>query len=221
MSQEVLIPKMTKPDKTRKKLIVPWANIAVVLFSVLLIIMSTFLNLNIKHYILPQELFSGNNLSAEDFVFSFCLIPQIPVIMFICSVLGKRMALTAIVLYILAGLFVVPVFGLGGGVRYIFEYGFGYILAYIPAALIAGNLLGRKYDFFGMIKATIAGVLIIHILGIIYMIFIALVKHSGGDFISGWIAAQSGLKIVYDIIASFILMLIGKYLHFGLKFILE
>ena len=200
---------------------IPWANIAVVIFSVLLIFMSTFINLNIRHYILPGELFSGKNFFADDFIFTFSLIPQVPVIMFICSVLGKRMALTSIVLYIIAGLFVVPVFGLGGGVRYVFEYGFGYILAYILAAVAAGNLLGCKYDFPGMIKTSVAGVLTIHLIGILYMIFIALLKHAGGDFISGWIVSQSGLKIIYDIIASFILILIGKYLHFGLKFILE
>lgn len=221
MSQEVLIPKMTRPDKTKKKIIIPWANFVVIIFGVLLIFMSTFINLNIKHYILPNDLFAGKNFSAEDFIFSFCLIPQIPIIMFICSVLGKRMALTSVFLYIIAGLFFVPVFALGGGIKYVFEYGFGYILAYIPATVIAGNLLGRKYDFPAMIKASVAGVLTIHILGIFYMVIIALLKHAGTDFISGWICAQSGLKIIYDIIASFVLILIGKYLHFCLKFILD
>ncbi len=221
MSQEVLIPKMTRQDKTRRKIKIPWANIFVVFFSVLLIFMSTFINLNIKHYILPDDMFASNKLVADDFIYSFYLIPQIPVIMFICSVLGKKMALTSVILYILAGLFFVPVFALGGGIRYVFEYGFGYILAYIPAVVFAGNILGEKYTFPAMLKVVFAGVLTIHLLGIIYMVFIALCKHSGLDFISGWISAQSGLKIVYDLISSFILILIGKYLHQGLKFILE
>ena len=71
-----------------------------------------------------------------------------------------------------------------------------------------------------MIKAAIFGVLIIHLAGIIYMIFIALIKGSGVDFITSWITAQSGLKIVYDLIASFVLILIGKYLNACLKFVL-
>ena len=140
--------------------------------------------------------------------------------MFVCAALGRKMALTSVVLYILAGLSFAPIFGLGGGIKYIFEYGFGYILAYIPAVIIAGLLL-KKYTFPRMIGAAFTGVLTIHIIGILYMIVIALFKHSGAGFIGGWITAQSGLKIVYDIIASFLLILIGKYIHSGVKFILE
>ncbi|MBO5446441.1 biotin transporter BioY [bacterium] len=156
----------------------------------------------------------------ENFVFAIPFIPQIPIIMFICSILGRRMALTSVLLYLIIGLFFVPVFALGGGIRYFGEYGFGYILAYIPALLIAGKLLD-KYSFLDIIKATLAGVFTIHICGILYMIIIALIKQAGGMFIWGWITAQSGLKIVYDLIASFVLILIGKYIHEGLKFILK
>jgi len=217
MSQEVLIPKMTRPDKSGKKIKIPWTNVIVIFFCVLLMIMSTFVNLNIKHYILPLEIFTGKSLVPDDFIFAFCLIPQIPVVMFICSALGKRLALTSVIVYILTGLFVFPVFALGGGIRYVLEYGFGYILAYIPAVILAGNQLGEKYTFGSMIKAVLTGVLTIHIFGILYMIFIALCRNAGGEFITGWIAAQSGLKIVYDIIGSFVLILIGKYIHCALK----
>jgi hypothetical protein len=53
------------------------------------------------------------------------------------------------------------------------------------------------------------------------MILLAIFKHSGSGFIFGWIQAQSGVKIIYDIIASFVLVLIGKYLHSGLKLLIE
>ena len=220
MSEEVIVPKMKRLEPEEREIRIPWLNIALIVFCTLLIITSTFLNLNIKHYILPQNLFSGNTLNSDDFIYSFYFIPQIPTIMFICSFLGKRMSLTSVVFYIILGLFFIPVFALGGGIKYIFEYGFGYILAYIPAVLIAGNILDEKYTFINMIKATIFGVILIHLVGIIYMMFISLIKGSGIGFISGWIAAQSGLKIVYDLIASFVLILIGKYLNAGLKFVL-
>lgn len=221
MSEEVLIPKMKRIDKTKRKLKIPVLNFAVVLFCVLLLISSTFLNLNIKHYIIPLDLFSNKNLTLENFIYSINFIPQIPVVIFITSILGKRMALTSVILYILAGLCFIPAFALGGGFRYVFEYGFGYILAYIPAVVITGNLLGKKYSFLDMIKAVLAGVLIIHLIGILYMIVIALFKHAGTTFIWGWIEAQSGIKIIYDLITSFTLVLIGKYIHSGLKFIIE
>lgn len=221
MSEEVLIPKMKRIDKTKRKFKIPVLNFVVVLFCTLLLTSSTFLNLCIKHYIIPLDLFSNRNLTIEDFIYCICFIPQVPTVMFVCSSLGKRMALTSVILYITAGLGFIPVFALGGGFRYFFEYGFGYILAYIPAVVICGNLLGKKYSFLNMIKAVLAGVLTIHILGIIYMTIVALFKHAGTTFIAGWIEAQSGLKIIYDLIISFVLVLIGKYFHSVLKFIIE
>ena len=220
MSSEVLIPKMTRIDKKKRKVKIPLINFVVIIFCTLLIIASTFININLKHYIIPIDLFTNKNLSMENFVFAMPFIPQIPVIMFICSLLGRRMAITSVMIYIILGLFFIPVFALGGGIKYFGEYGFGYILAYIPALAVAGRLLD-KYSFLDMIKATLVGVFTIHICGILYMIFIALIKQSGSMFIWGWITAQSGLKIIYDLIASFVLILIGKYLHEGLKFILK
>lgn len=221
MSKDILIPKMTRLDKKKKRIKTPLINVVAILFGTLLIIAATFLNLEIKHYILPSGLFTHKPLTPEDYVYSFCLIPQIPVVMFVCSVLGKKMALTSVFLYIIAGLFFIPVFALGGGLKYFGQYGFGYILAYIPAVFIAGNILKKKYSFPKMIKAAIFGVLTIHILGILYMIVIALIKQSGLTFIEGWINAQSGLKIIYDIITSFILILIGKYFNEGLRYLLR
>lgn len=214
-----MIPKMKRLDKQHRKIKIPVMNIVMIFCSILLIITSTFADINLKHYIIPFDLFTNKALSAEDFIYSFHIIPQIPVIMFICSVLGKRMAVTSSLLYILAGLFFVPVFALGGGISYIVEFGFGYILAYIPAIVIAGNILNKEYSFVNMIKASVFGVLLIHLTGIVYMIILAGLKHAGWAFIGGWISAQSGLKIVYDIIISFILILIGKYLHEIVKFI--
>lgn len=221
MSQDILIPKMKRIDRNKRRIKIPLINLAAIFFCTLIIIGSTFINFDIKHYIIPSGIFSNKGLSADDFVYSFFLIPQIPVIMFVCSVLGRKLSLTSIMLYITIGLFLAPVFGLGGGIKYLAQYGFGYILAYIPAVMIAGRFLSSKYSFKNMIFATITGVLTIHILGILYMIVIALIKHAGGTFISGWIEAQSGLKIIYDLIASFVLILIGKYLHKGLKFIID
>lgn len=221
MTQEVLIPKMKRIDKQQRKIRIPLVNFVVIIFCILLIISSTFLNIDLKHYIIPTDFFSNKDLTTNDFIYSFYIIPQIPIIMFICSLVGKRMAVTSVMLYILAGLFFVPIFALGGGVRYLAEFGFGYILGYIPAVIIAGNFLKNSYSFSNLIKSSILGVLSIHIIGIMYMIFISILKHQDWNFISGWIQYQSGLKIIYDIVISFILMLIGKYLHSVLKFILN
>ena len=221
MSEEVLIPKMKRIDKSKRKIRIPWLNIAIIFLCILLIIGSTFINLNIKHFIIPSDIFSGQKLTYNDFVFGLYFIPQIPVIMFLTSVLGKRMAFVTTIMYIIIGLLFIPIFALGGGIKYFGEFGFGYILAYLPAILLAGSILENKYSYWNMVKATVLGVITIHIIGILYMIVIALIKNAGGNFILGWITAQSGLKIIYDIVIGFILVLMVKYLLLILKFILE
>lgn len=220
MNEDVLIPKMTRIGKTRKKKVrLPLINLVLIFFAVLLFICSTFINLNIKHYIIPSELFSSSSLTGENFVYSFFLIPQIPVVMFVASAFGKKLTVMSIIIYLMAGLAGLPLFALGGGIKYIGQFGFGYLLAYIPAVIIACRFLKEKYSFANMIKAAVTGVLIIHAIGILYMILIALCRHLGGVFIEGWISSQSGLKIIYDIVFGFILILIGKYIHEGLCYI--
>lgn len=211
---------MRRADAKKQKFKIPVLNIVLILFCTLLIIVSTFININLRHYILPHGFFSGGEFLKEDFIFMIPYIPQIPVLMFVCSMLGKKMALTSTILYILAGLTIVPVFAMGGGLQYIGEYSFGYIFAYIPAIIIAGQFLRKKYTFLTMFLAALTGVLIIHFCGILYMMLIALIRQDGGEFIRGWIGAQSGLKIVYDLIFSYVGIIIGKYVNSFVKFVL-
>ncbi len=218
MSQEVLIPKMNRIRKKKRQYRVPFFNLILVICAILAIIGSTFVDVTIKHYVWPNGGFA-QSLDPQDYIKSFSIVPQIPVLMFICSALGKRMATSAVTLYIILGLFFAPLFALGGGsIMYIGEYGFGYILSYIVAVLLAGAILSEKYSFKNMIFASFVGVLIIHIFGIFYMFIIAMLKHDGMTFVSGWINAQSGIKIIYDFILSFVGILIGKYVHEFLEF---
>ena len=104
-----------------------------------------------------------------------------------------------------------PVFALGGGWRYIGEYGFGYILAYIPAVYLTGTILKNGFTYKNALKAVFAGIFTIHIIGILYMLVIAGIRHEGWMFTTGWIIAQSGVKIIYDFIFSFLAVLVAKY----------
>ena len=147
----------------------------------------------------------------DSYIHTYRLIPQVPVIMFIGAFLGRRYGIASILLYILLGLFIIPVFALGGGPKYIFEYSFGYILAYIPAVFFAGSILKSGYSNRNIIHAVLVGVLTIHLIGVLYMLFIAGLKHEGAEFITGWIVAQSGIKIIYDFIFSFAAVFFAKY----------
>lgn len=219
MTEEALIPTMKRIDEKDKKPGIPFLNMALILFCTLLIIGSTFININLQHYILPKGYFSGGNYTGSDFIYSFYIIPQIPVLMLVCASIGRKLATTSVCLYFILGITAFPLFALGGGLSYITEYSFGYIFAFVPAVLIAGNILSKKYSFLNMVLASLSAVLTIHIIGISYMALLALIKHDGLSFMKGWINAQSGLKILYDFILSFICIIIGKYIRAFLKFI--
>lgn len=188
-----------------------FGSILLMLCCTFLLIMSTFVQFNINHFIIPAGLFSGEHLVMSDYIHTYKLIPQIPVVMFIGAFLGRKYGITSILLYILLGLFIIPVFALGGGPKYILEYSFGYILAYIPAVFFAGSILKSGFTNRNIIQAVLVGVLTIHVIGILYMLFIASIRHEGWGFMSGWFTAQSGIKIIYDFIFSLIAVLVAKY----------
>ena len=193
-------------------------SILLMLCCTFLLIISTFVQVNITHFTIPSGLFSGGNLGISDFIHTYKLMPQLPIVMFIGAFLGRKYGITSILLYILLGLFVIPVFALGGGPKYIFEYSFGYIFAYIPAVFFSGSILKGGFTNKNIIQAVLVGVLTIHLIGILYMLFIASLRHEGWEFVSSWIVAQSGIKIIYDLILSLIAVFVAKYAKIVLWF---
>ena len=182
---------------------------------VLLIIIATFTQITLKHPYFPLNTFTflaGNVTDAEilhHFIKSYKYIPQIPVVFFIVALLGRKFGILSILIYIILGLFF-PIFALGGGISYLFEYGFGYILAFIPAIFFAGTLLKGKTDLLRIFLISLIGVLTIHILGILYMFFIATLRHAPMDLVTGWIMSQSGVQIIYDIFFAMIAIFLGR-----------
>lgn len=208
---EAMIPQIKRVKKEKRKLKIPVLNFVLVLFCSFLLIVATFIQLNITHFIIPLGIFSNKILSKEDFLYTFSIIPQIPAVLFIVGLLGQRMGITSIVIYILMGLCSIPIFAQGGGVDYFFEFGFGYILAYIPAGYFVGKYLIEEYSVKNILKASIIGVLLIHIIGIFYMFFVVLLRQESWIFVKGWILAQSLLKIAYDCVLSVIALCVAKY----------
>lgn len=195
-----------------------FGSLLLVLCCTFLIILATFVQLNISHFIIPSGVFNGEHLTIHDFIHSYKLIPQIPVIMFVGAFLGRKYGITSILLYIILGLFIIPVFALGGGPKYVVEYSFGYILAYIPAVFFAGSILKSGFSNRNIFHAVLVGVLTIHLIGIAYMLFLAGLRHEGWAFMSSWICSQSGVKIIYDFIFSFAAVFIARYVKILLWF---
>ena len=131
-------------------------TLALVAICVVLLIMATFTQIKINFNI-PAEVGLGTYMKFE-------YIPQIPVVIFIATLLGECWGLLAVLIYILLGLTPwYPVFALGGGLPYIFQYNFGYIFAYILAVLLAAKQLKKEHTILTMISAVLVGVLSIHV----------------------------------------------------------
>lgn len=191
-----------------------------VIFCAFLLVIATFLQFDVTHFIIPDYLFKGKTVDIDDFLFTIKYIPQVPIALFTVGLLGRRYGSLSIVLYIITGLFFLPVFALGGGLRYVFTYGFGYILAYLPAGIILGTVLKKDYSYKNVAKAVFFGVITIHLIGIFYMLTLAYFKHAGINFATNWIISQSGIKIIYDLIFSYLIILFAKYARIILWFYL-
>ncbi len=189
-----------------------WGGALLVVLCTFLMIISTFYEFSLSHFILPAEVFKGTAHFPKDFVYTYKIIPQIPAVMFTAAFLGKRYGLASVILYLILGLFCIPVFALGGGPGYLLEYGFGYLIGYIPAVFFAGSIIKSGFSCRNIAQAVLVGVFTIHIIGIFYMIFIAAIRHEGWNFISSWILYQSGIKVLYDFALSFAAMFVARYL---------
>lgn len=186
--------------------------------GILLIIISTFTQLSFTHPIVPVDIFAhwssyftDNGVIWQGFLKHYKYIPQIPAIFFILSLLDRKYATITIVAYIVLGLVGYPIFALGGGWKYLFEYGFYYILGYVPAVFFSGSIVKGNYSFINIIKAVFVGVLVIHIIGSLGMVFIATLKHESSTSILGWILTMSGTKMLYDMFFSVIAMCVGQF----------
>ncbi len=87
--------------------------------------------------------------------------------------LGKKMGAISQLLYVGLGILGVPVFIEGGGPGYILKPSFGYLLGFIVAAYIVGYLTEkREITFVSTLVISLAGLLVIYLIGVPYLYFI-------------------------------------------------
>lgn len=190
-----------------KKVRFTLGTLVVTCWCVFLIIIATFTQLDFSHYMIGSL-----NPASDSFLTlkSYSYVPQLPVIFFIAALIGKRFGILSVMIYIILGLTLFPLFALGGGLGYIFQYNFGYIIAYIPAIYIVAFLLKDKFSYGNIAKASLLGVLTIHIIGIFYLMLMAIIHRDAFANVAAWVYMQSGVKMIYDFIFGFLAILFAK-----------
>lgn len=175
----------------------------------LLLVIATFSQFQFGYVLIPEKLFISpvtffsNGDFLHEFVQKFNYIPQIPIALFIGALLGYRFGILAILAYIAIGLLGVPVFGMGGGIKYILQPTFGYILGFIFGAFFVAKNLENNRSPLAIILSSIIGVLLIHTIGILYLVLISVFfQHEPIATVLGWIWILTGVQLIYDLVIS-------------------
>ncbi|MDR0250531.1 MAG: biotin transporter BioY [Burkholderiales bacterium] len=70
---------------------------------------------------------------------------QTYVVLVLGALLGKRLACASVMLYLAQGLAGLPVFAAGGGLAYLASPTFGYLIGFLPAAMLIGHFTERGF----------------------------------------------------------------------------
>lgn len=107
--------------------------------------------------------------------------------------LGWKWGAASQAVYVALGLLGLPIFTQGGGLGYVFQPSFGFLLGIIPAAALTGYLAGEKGELKKVVPACIAGLAVMYLIGVPYMGMILNLYMNKG--LSVWTIVKTGLLI--------------------------
>lgn len=84
--------------------------------------------------------------------------------------LGSRLGATSVVLYIVMGLAGLPVFAAGGGLGYVLQPSFGYLVGFAAATWVTGRIAEKKQptSLKWILAANYTGLVIVYLFGMVY-----------------------------------------------------
>lgn len=108
----------------------------------------------------------GNGFEVQNLGVSY----QIGAVLFTACVGGKNAALLSQIAYVTLGMLGLPLFDRGGGLSYLQQPHFGYLLGFILGAWLCGWLAFQTLvKFSTLIASCLAGLIVIHAIGIVYL----------------------------------------------------
>ncbi|MEL6224049.1 MAG: biotin transporter BioY [Cyanobacteria bacterium J06627_8] len=95
---------------------------------------------------------------------------QLGAMLFVGCMGGRHAAAISQIAYIFLGLTWFPIFTYGGGIRYVFEPTFGYLLGFVPGAWVCGVLALKFQKRLELLALScVCGLLTVHLTGISYL----------------------------------------------------
>ena len=174
------------------------------LIEILVSLQSLVITSMIPVYIpLPFIYKSSNN-------FELPITWQIPTIILLTLIFHKKVVLRAFSIYIILGLFILPVFNQGGSLGYLLTPNFGYLLGLYPLIKIIDNLNKRnKIDVGNFLINGIMAIGAMHLTGIFYN-FIQIIFYSQYNLFLYNLGKYSLGKIGYHFLMLIPLLLLIK-----------
>lgn len=198
-------------------------GILISLLSTLLLAFMGFVIVSLPSPLEVGRLFQASAAPLQTVQYTF----QLPLALLIGAFLGPFMGTAALLLFLGVGLFAFPIFTNGGGIGYVLQPGFGYLLG----MLVMGYLIGKSFhkcfqkdDSFSrslkILILSIAAVLLVHTIGVIYMTGLALIGQIAWSALPGWILRLSVESLPYDTLATFVFLCLVRQIRLGLWLVL-
>lgn len=107
---------------------------------------------------------------------------QIGAVLLVGCIGGKNAAALSQIAYLALGLTVLPVFSQGGGIGYVQQPTFGYLLGFVPGAWVCGWLAFKaKARLESLAFSCLCGLASIHLIGLSYLMATHFLKLAGTE----------------------------------------
>ena len=126
--------------------------------------------------------------------------------------LGARLGAFSQVVYVVLGLIGLPIFTQGGGLTYIFNPTFGFLIGLIAAAYVIGKLTEKQTSLLRIALACLAGLFVLYLIGLPYMHIILTVYMSKAMTIMDSIKVGMLIFLPGDLIKIILVTLLSKKL---------
>lgn len=127
--------------------------------------------------------------------------------------LGSRHGLYSQLLYVGIGLAGIPIFANGGGLTYIFQPTFGYLLGFMGCSYIVGKFTEnqKQISFKSVLPAVIAGLAFVYLVGVSYLYMIVNLYMGKAMSVQAAIAAGFLPYITTDLLQSLLIAATSVY----------
>lgn len=180
--------------------------------GLLLTIGGTFLEAFVA---LPTWQWGANSFQPQSLGVTY----QIGAVLLVGCLGGRNGAALSQIAYVLLGLTWFPIFAQGGGMNYIKEPSFGYVLGFIPGAWVCGWLAFKALPRLESLWfSCFCGLFSIHLTGVLYLI----ISHSSGWFSRVQLPLQQALLkySVYPLPGQFAVICAVTLIAFTLRHIM-